>query len=140
MSDLIVRTITRIVFPFIVLYGLYIVWHGHISPGGGFSGGAIVGGALILYTLVYGVDETLKKFSHKWSRILESTGILIIIGIGFIAMALGYQFLESLPGWIEFGTPGTLISAGFIPVIMIAIAMKVTSTMISLFHALIEED
>lgn len=140
MPDLVVKTITRIVFPFIVLYGIYIVWHGHISPGGGFSGGAIVGGALILYTLVYGVEEALKKFSHRWSNILESGGLLVIIAIGFIAMLLGFSYLESMPALIARGTPGNLISAGLIPLIMIAIALKVTSTMITLFHALIEED
>lgn len=140
MPDLVVRTITRMVFPFIILYGIYIVWHGHISPGGGFSGGAVVGGAMILYTLVYGVDEALKIFSHRWSSLLESGGLLIIIGIGFISMLLGYSYLETLPFLINLGTPGALFSAGFMPLIMIAIAMKVTSTMISLFHALIEED
>jgi len=140
MPDLVVKTITRMVFPFIVLYGVYIVWHGHISPGGGFSGGAVVGGAMILYTLVYGVEETLKKFSHRWSSILESGGLLIIIAIGFVSMAFGYAYFETIPFLIDLGTPGALLSAGFMPLIMISIAMKVTSTMISLFHALIEED
>jgi multicomponent Na+:H+ antiporter subunit B len=140
MPDLIVKTITRILFPFIVLYGVFIVWHGHISPGGGFSGGAIIGGALILYTLVYGIDATLEKFSHRVSSVLESGGLMIILVIGLVSMALGYAFLETIPELIELGTPGALISAGLMPVIMIAIAMKVTSTMISLFHALIEED
>ncbi|PKM70436.1 MAG: sodium:proton antiporter, partial [Firmicutes bacterium HGW-Firmicutes-18] len=56
MDDLIVKNITKIVTPFIQLYGIFIILHGHISPGGGFAGGAIIGASLILYTLAFGLE------------------------------------------------------------------------------------
>ena len=140
MSDNIVRTITRLMFPFIVLFGFYIVLHGHISPGGGFSGGALIGSALILYTLVFGVEASLKKFSPTLATFSESGGILWIVLLGLIGLAFGGHFLASIPSLNALSEAGRLISGGLIPFIMIGIALKVTSTMISLFHLLIEGD
>ncbi len=140
MNNLIVSTITRMVVPFIQLYGIYIILHGHISPGGGFSGGALIGTSLILYTLVFGVKKAEKKFSHRVSEIAESGGILLYIAVGLIGMIVAGSFLTNLGAGFPKGTPGELISAGMIPILMIGIGIKVASTMITLFHTLIEEE
>ena len=140
MNNLIVSTITRMVVPFIQLYGIYIILHGHISPGGGFSGGALIGTSLILYTLVFGVKKAEKKFSHRVSEIAESGGILLYIAVGLIGMIVAGSFLTNLEAGFPKGEVGTLLSAGMIPILMIGIGIKVASTMITLFHTLIEEE
>ncbi|WP_258189578.1 MnhB domain-containing protein [Candidatus Hakubella thermalkaliphila] len=61
MEDIIVRYVSRIILPFVQLYGLYVVLHGHLSPGGGFSGGAIIGASMILYALSFNLAAGSKK-------------------------------------------------------------------------------
>ena len=139
MNDIIIKNITRIVIPFAQIYGIYVILNGHISPGGGFAGGAIIGTTLILYTLVFGREKGEKKFSHKVSEIAESGGIMFFILIGLIGMIIGGSFLMNIDAGFPEGELGTILSGGMIPLLMIAIGIKVTSTMINLFNLLIEE-
>jgi multicomponent Na+:H+ antiporter subunit B len=140
MNDVIVKTITRIIVPFVQVYGIFIILHGHVSPGGGFSGGALIGTSLILYTLVFGVKKGHKKFSHRMSEIAESGGIFLYMLIGVIGMFLAGSFLTNLEAGFPLGEPGQLLSGGMIPILMIGIGIKVASTVITLFHILIEEE
>jgi multicomponent Na+:H+ antiporter subunit B len=139
MNDIIVKTITRIIIPFAQVYGIYVVLNGHISPGGGFAGGAIIGTTLILYTLVFGREKGKKKFSHRASEIAESGGIIVFVIVGLVGMILGGRFLMNLAAGFPEGTLGTILSGGMIPLLMIGIGIKVASTMISLFNLLIDE-
>ena len=140
MEDRIVKSITRMVIPFIQLYGIFIILHGHITPGGGFSGGTLIGTSLILYTLVFGLPTAKKKFSHRMSQIAESGGIIVYVGIGLVGLFISGQFLTNINAGFPLGEPGELLSGGMIPLLMIAIGIKVASTMVSLFHLLIEGD
>ena len=140
LDDIIVRTITKMIIPFIEIYGVFIILHGHITPGGGFSGGALLGTSLVLYTLVFGVHKAQKKFSEKASLFAESGGILWFIALGFIGIIVSGAFLSNQAVGFPMGNPGSLFSAGFIPLIMIGIGIKVASTMITLFHTVIEVD
>ncbi len=140
MDDLIVKTITRLIVPFIQLYGIYIVLHGHLSPGGGFSGGAILGASMILFTLSFGLEEAKKKVPHRISLLVETGGILWYIGVGMIGfISVGVLWGNKIAGF-DLGEPGRLLSAGMIPLLTLAIGAKVASTMITLFHTVIEED
>ena len=140
MNDIIVKSITRIIVPFAQVYGIFIILHGHVSPGGGFSGGALIGTSLVLYTLVFGLDRGKKKFSHRASEFAESGGIFIYMMIGIIGIFLAGTFLTNIEAGFPIGEPGHLLSAGMIPLLMIGIGIKVASTIITLFHILIEED
>ncbi|MFV1950522.1 MAG: Na(+)/H(+) antiporter subunit B [Nitrospinota bacterium] len=93
-DNIIVRTITRILIPFIQLYGLYVIMHGDSGPGGGFQGGVILGSSIILYVIVFGVDQGRKIISEKLSDTLNSIGVLIYAGIGLICMIFGGKYLE----------------------------------------------
>lgn len=140
MNDIIVKTITRMIVPFIQVYGVFVILYGHVSPGGGFSGGAMIGTSLMLYTLVFGLKKSRKKFSHRASEIAESGGIMIFITVGLIGMITVGRFLTNIEAGFPKGEPGELLSAGMIPILMIGIGIKVASTMVTLFHILIEED
>ena len=140
MDDLIVKTITRLITPFIMLYGIYTILNGHLSPGGGFAGGAILSASIILYTLVFGIQNASKLVTPKASSIMESGGILVYLFIGLAGIILGNNFLTNIQAGFFAGTTGSIISAGFIPVLTVAIGVKVASTMISIFHKLIKEE
>jgi len=139
MNDIIIKNITRIVIPFAQAYGMFVILNGHISPGGGFAGGAIIGTSLILYTLVFGREKGKKKFSHRASEIAESGGIIVFVTIGLIGLFLAGSFLTNLAAGFPEGTIGEIISGGMIPLLMIGIGIKVASTMITLFNLLIDE-
>ncbi|SDK95696.1 MnhB domain-containing protein [Natronincola ferrireducens] len=140
MDDLIVKTVARLIIPFIQVYGIFIVMHGHLSPGGGFAGGAILGASFILYTLAFGLHKGHKKIPHEISSKVETGGILWFIFIGFIGIWTGHQFLTNKEAGFYMGDTGRVISAGLIPLATFGIGGKVASTMITLFHTLIEED
>jgi multicomponent Na+:H+ antiporter subunit B len=138
LEDIIVRYMSRIIVPFVQLYGLYVILHGHLSPGGGFSGGAIVAASMILYALSFNLAQGTKKLSHDVSSLLESGGALIFAGMGLFAILLGTNFLGNKAAGFPLGTPGNLFSSGAIMVITAGVGIKVASTMITLFYSLIE--
>jgi multicomponent Na+:H+ antiporter subunit B len=138
LEDIIVRYISRIIVPFVQLYGLYVILHGHLSPGGGFSGGAIVAASMILYALSFNLSEGTKKLTPEVSSVLESGGALVFAGMGILAILLGTNFLGNKAAGFPLGIPGHLFSGGVILIITFGIGIKVASTMITLFYSLIE--
>lgn len=93
-QDVIAQTIVRIMIPFVQLYALYVLAHGHYSPGGGFQGGVILAASLALIFLVYGYEDALGRLSLGTASRLCSIGVLIYAGIGFICLLLGGNFLD----------------------------------------------
>jgi multicomponent Na+:H+ antiporter subunit B len=140
MDDLIVKNISRMIIPFIQLYGIFVIFHGHLSPGGGFPGGAILGASIILYTLAFGAHKGHKKMPHTFSKKLESGAILWYVLLGMVGIWTGHHFLTNQAAGFFMGEPGQILSGGFIPLITIAIGIKVGSTIITLFHTMIEEE
>ncbi|MCD5410777.1 MAG: MnhB domain-containing protein [Clostridiales bacterium] len=140
MDDLIVRTVTKWIVPFIQVYGIFIILHGHISPGGGFSGGAVLGSSIILITLSLGYKKASGIISHNTSALLESGSIIWYVLIGIVGIISGNNFLTNRGSGFYMGEVGDVISSGMIPLITVAIGIKVASTVITLFHTIIEED
>lgn len=140
MDDLIVKTITRLITPFIQLYGIFIILHGHLSPGGGFSGGSILGASIILYSLSFGLEKASKKLSHDTSAVIETGGILWYVALGFVGIFTGGYFLTNRAAGFPMGETGKVISSGMIALITLGIGAKVASTMITLFHTIVKED
>ncbi len=129
----IVKTIANIVCGFIFLYGVYITLHGHLTPGGGFAGGCIVASAYILLTLAHGRTAASERMSSVLSSVFESIGALLFITIALLGLILaGVFFYNFLPP----GTPFRLASAGTIPLSNIAIGIKVSAALFSIFLAL----
>lgn len=140
MRDLIVRVIARFMIPFIQLYGLYIIVYGHLSPGGGFAGGTVMASSLILYLMAYGLHAEERRFPEVLARLIETGGALSYILIGMFGIFLGGKFLGNQSVGIPLGTPGRLLSGGFVLLLTFVIGLKVASTMITLFCHLIEEE
>ena len=95
MSDqVILRVATKIIVPTILLYALYVQFHGDFGPGGGFQAGVIFAAAFILYALVFGLRRTQNVLPTWVARACASLGVLIFGGVGLMTMGLGGSFLD----------------------------------------------
>jgi multicomponent Na+:H+ antiporter subunit B len=132
--SLIVKTIARITVGLILLYGIYIIMHGHVSPGGGFAGGVIMALSFVLIMLAFGKEIALKKIPTSMASLFESLGALIFLTIALTGFLGGYFFLNF---FAEKGKPFTLFSAGIIPLCNIAIGLKVGAGLFAIFVILV---
>ena len=133
---IIVQKVTQIMCGIIFLYGIYIIMHGHLTPGGGFAGGTIIAGSFILLVIAFGSEILALKKEETGSSILESSAILIFLAIaaaGLLLGGVGIFFVNFLPK----GTVGNLISAGTIPLFNIAIGIEVAAALLTVFLALL---
>lgn len=131
--SLIVKTITRLTVGIILLYGIYIVLHGHLSPGGGFAGGVIIALSFIHLSLAFGKETAMKKLTETRTALVESLGALLFLGLALLGFAGGAFFLNVLPKGQAFD----LSSAGIIPLCNIAICLKVGAGLFAIFLALV---
>ena len=92
--DIIIETAIRLMVPFIQLYGLYVIVHGHYSPGGGFQGGVVLGASVILLGLAYGMPFSQEYLTEGTSIVMANIGALIFTGIAAICALLGGMFLD----------------------------------------------
>jgi len=130
----IVQTIARLVAGMVFLYGGYIILHGHLTPGGGFAGGAIIAAAFILVSLAFGSVENVEQHRYTFSSVFESLGGLGFIILGLAGYFTGHAFLTNI--WAGLGEPLELVSAGIIPFANIAIGIKVGAGLFAIFLAL----
>ncbi|NQT90621.1 MAG: hypothetical protein HQ558_05145 [Candidatus Omnitrophica bacterium] len=131
--SLIVKTITRLTVGLILLYGIYIISHGHVSPGGGFAGGVIVALSFVHLMLAYGKEAAFKKLSKQAASFFESAGAIIFLTIALLGFAGGYFFFN----FLAKGEPFKLFSAGIIPLCNVAIGLKVGAGLFGIFVALV---
>ena len=95
MKDLVIlRIVTKLIIPLILLFGLYVQFHGDYSPGGGFQAGVILASGFILYNIIFGINVGEELLSQRLSKILMGLGVLLFVGVGIAGMVLGDNFLE----------------------------------------------
>lgn len=131
-ESVIIRTVVRIMVPFILLFALYVIMHGSSGPGGGFQGGVIFGAGIILYAMIYGIEEGKKKMSDNLDRILASTGLAIFAGTGLLCLIFGGMYLQYGAVPLLPDNPAE-VSALLIDAVEIGIGITVLAVMISLF-------
>lgn len=93
-TNSILRVIARLVIPLILLFGLYIQFHGEYSPGGGFQAGVVFASGWILFALIYGLDDALIVIPERVQFVLACAGALLYSFIGILGVALGGRFLD----------------------------------------------
>ncbi len=91
---LVLRVTTKLLMPFILLFALYVQFHGDFGPGGGFQAGVIFGAGFILYALVYGVENARQVAPDPVIRVIIAAGLLLYVGVGFAGLFLGGKFLD----------------------------------------------
>ncbi|MCL0034514.1 sodium:proton antiporter [Dehalococcoidia bacterium] len=137
MTTVVIQTIARVVVPFLQLFGLYIIVHGPVSPGGGFQGGVIVGASMILLALSYDLSSAETKVSHKVRIAMDSTGALLFAGIGLLCLLAGGVFLEY--GIIPLPMVPAEVRGLMILLVGVAIGIHIMALAASLFLHLAEE-
>ena len=126
-----VRTISRLVAPFVQIFGLYVIMHGHSSPGGGFQGGVILASSFMLLAIGDGIEAARRRFSMTAVTVLTSAGVLLYAGIGVVCLALGANYLDY--GILPVSEPRSLGMLG----IEIGVGVTVTAAMVSIFYDLV---
>lgn len=119
---IIVKTVTRVTVWLILLYGFYIILHGHLTPGGGFGGGVIIALALLNVLLAYGRDFTGKWLNIKLLQDIEASTATLFLILGILGLAAGGAFLSN---FLSHGTLFRLLSSGTILPLNIIIGIKV---------------
>ena len=129
-NDLILQYQTNFLVPMILLYGSYVVMAGPLGPGGGFSGGAVMGAGLVLYLNAFGFKKAERFFTFNTFRIVS------VCALGFYALSKAYSFFTGanhLDSFITPGTPGMIFSAGLIPYLNIAVGLVVCCTIYAFY-------
>ena len=90
----ILRVVTKLLIPYILLFGLYVQFHGDYGPGGGFQAGVIFAAAFILYGLIFGLQAARRVARHRLIETLIAVGVLVYAGTGIVAMLMGGNFLD----------------------------------------------
>ena len=134
---IIIKTVVRIIVGLIFLYGIYIILHGHLSPGGGFGGGVILALGLLSVLLAYGREETLKWLRLGSLRDLEHATPLLFLLFGLAGMAWGSAFLANV---LSKGKLFALLSSGIILPLNIIIGLKVGLSLFLVVLAMAEFD
>lgn len=133
-NNVVVKTVSRLVIPLIQLFGLYVIVHGALGPGGGFQGGIILGSSFILYAIVFGLSNEEKDKIDKKNTYFSSTGLYIyaIIGLLCILFSLGAaEFLNY--GFIPLPVDIEIRRALLIDIVEIGIGLTVMATIVSIF-------
>ena len=136
----IVRTISNIIFPFTMIFGIYVIAHGHLTPGGGFQGGAVVASGLAMLLVAYGSTWIIDKIKSSRLSTFESIGAFAFIGLAFLGLVFGGWFFNNfLVGNNELFTNNFLFNivpasgftgsefntAGVLPLMNFSVGLKV---------------
>jgi multicomponent Na+:H+ antiporter subunit B len=135
-EDMIIKTLARVLMPFIVAYALYVVMHGHHSPGGGFQGGVILAAGFVLLVISHGLDQTRKRMSEKLAGAISSVGVFIYGGVGVLCLFLGGNYLDyaKLSRILHVTSPEAR-SLGILAV-EIGVALAVMAVMCTIFFSI----
>lgn len=132
--DVIIKTTSRLVFPFILIFALYVIAHGHHSPGGGFQGGVIMGAAVILLAISYDLRSAIRKMSEKAVGLFSVAGVFIYAGTGALCMFLAANFLDySALAAILGVDPATARSHGVL-IVEIGVGITVMAVMVWIYY------
>lgn len=123
----IVDVISRKLVPYILLFGLYLISFGHLSPGGGFQGGVVLASGVILLSLSRGVSPAQKLFPPGKVGLAEAIIFFLFLAVGLFGLLVGEHFLEN---FLPLGKAGQVPSAGFIFFLNLIIGLKVGAGMI----------
>jgi multisubunit Na+/H+ antiporter MnhB subunit len=129
-----VRTIIRSLLPLVLVFGVYIITYGHLTPGGGFQGGMILVGAVMSFYLAYGYD-VVRRIRDEDLDLMEHVGALMYILTGIVGLIAGAAFLSNV---IRGGETSSLLSGGIVPILNFVVGFKVTAGTLIVLLILLE--
>jgi multicomponent Na+:H+ antiporter subunit B len=132
----VLRVVSKFMIPFILLFALYVQFHGDFGPGGGFQAGVIFASAFILYGLIFGIENARKVLPAHVTRILLAAGVLLYIGVGIAGTILGGNYLD-YNVLAENARAGQHLG---ILLVELGVGVTVTVTMITIFFVFAGQD
>lgn len=129
-NDRILQMVARLLVPPIVIFGIYVVLFGHLGPGGGFSGGAIIGAGLILYLEAFGFAKTERFFKESTYKKMSFGALTCYCVAKSYSFYTGANHIHSV---IPLGTPGAILSSGLILILNICVGIVVAGTMYTFY-------
>ncbi len=137
LDDLIIRTCSRIMVPFLQIYSLYVYVHGHTSPGGGFQGGCIMAASFILLAVAYDIGEAKRRFSERLNALFCCLGVFIYAGTGAVSLIFSDNFLD-YSAWRHILPVGPVMARYYgIAMIELGVEITVMAVMVSIFLDLV---
>ncbi|HUF57263.1 MAG TPA: Na(+)/H(+) antiporter subunit B [Thermohalobaculum sp.] len=134
--DTILRVCSKIFIPFILVFGFYVLFHGHYGPGGGFQAGVIAAAAIILYAIVFGLAECRRVVPPAVVEAMVPLGVLIFAAVGVWAMMNGGAFLDYDYLFMHDGLPDRVEGQYWgILFVEVGVFVSVAGTMVALFYA-----
>ncbi|MEO0981994.1 MAG: Na(+)/H(+) antiporter subunit B [Pseudomonadota bacterium] len=130
----ILRVVSKLLIPLIALYAFYVQFHGEYSPGGGFQAGVIFAVAIILYALIFGMQDTLRMIPPWFTRRLAAFGVILYAGVGFWALMGGGNYLD-YDALVDEPPGGHLGQHMGIIIIELGVLFGVSGSMLSIFYA-----
>jgi multicomponent Na+:H+ antiporter subunit B len=130
-GHLILRVVSKILIPFLLLFALYVQFHGDFGPGGGFQAGVIVAAAFVLYALIFGLRATQKIISPALLEVAVPLGVLIYAGVGVYTWLMGGNFLDY--NMIDSHDPSHGQHLGVL-LVEAGVLLTVSSTMLLIFY------
>jgi len=132
---IIVKKTAQLIAGMIFMYGIYVIVHGHLTPGGGFAGGVIMAGSLILVILSHGTDFFKLVNEEMGTTIVESVATICVILIATAGFLFGTKVFFN--NFLPKGTVGELVSAGVLPLYNIFVGIEVAASIFIIFLSLI---
>ena len=129
---LVLRIVAKMLIPYILVFALYVQFHGDYSPGGGFQAGVIMAAAFIFYGLVFGLERVQRVFPVWVVYRLLALGVLIFAGTGILSLLLGYDYLDYdafAPHHPSHGQHYGILAVEF------GVGVTVTGVMVAIFYA-----
>ncbi len=134
--DPIVQTTCRLIVPFIQIFGLYVIGHGHHSPGGGFQGGVILGASMIIFAVAFNLRSALHRLGEKWTAMLAALGVLIYGVTGAIPMLFNMDYLDYGSLTHLLGIDPVAARYYGILIVEIGVGIAVMAVMVTLYYNL----
>lgn len=128
----ILRVVSKVLIPFILMLGLYTQFHGDFGPGGGFQAGVIIAAAFVLYALIEGLEATREVVSDRVIELLAASGVLLYGGVGVVSMLMGGNFLDYSA--LDHHDPVHGQHLGIL-LVELGVGITVASVMIAIFSA-----
>ncbi len=130
-DNVILRVIAKLIIPFILVFALYVQFHGDFGPGGGFQAGVIFAAGLILYALVFGVENARRVAPGPLLTAAMAAGVLLFGGVGLVALVLGGNYLD-------YGVlAGDFVSGQHLGILLVELGVGITvaAVMTAVFFA-----
>lgn len=133
-GDVILRVGAKLILPFILLFALYVHFHGDYGPGGGFQAGVISAGSIILYAIVFGLEAAKRVAPPALVERLVPLGVLIYAGTGVVGLLLGHNYLD----YSVLAHDAAHAHERGILLVETGVLLTVSSTMLAIFYAFAE--